>query len=74
VECSDPPRAAALLAQAGHAVQQADHLLRVDAPATEAAAINRQLVLAGIDVHALVARHDSLERFFALATGEAQPA
>lgn len=74
VECSDPARATALLVQAGRAVKQVDGGLMVDARATEAAAINRELVLAGIDVHALGARHDSLERFFALTTGEGQAA
>ncbi|MDG2526272.1 ATP-binding cassette domain-containing protein [Stenotrophomonas sp. HITSZ_GD] len=71
VECGDPARAAALLAQAGHAAAvEAEGVLRVDAQASEAAHINRLLVTAGIDVHALGARHDSLERFFALATGK----
>lgn len=74
VECSEPARAAALLVQAGRSVSQDDGVLLVDAPAADAAAINRMLVLAGLDVHALAARHDSLERFFALATGEAQAA
>lgn len=74
VECNEPARAAALLVQAGRSVRQDDGVLLVDAPPAEAAAINRQLVLAGLDVHALAARCDSLERFFALATGEAQAA
>ncbi len=70
VECSEPARAVEVLARDGREVTQAEGGLRVDAPASDAAAINRALVLAGIDVQALGARHDSLERFFALATGE----
>lgn len=74
VECSEPERAAALLMQVGRTVTQAGGVLRIDAPSTEAAAINRELVLAGIHVHALGAQRDSLERFFSLSTGKGQAA
>ena len=74
VKCSNPGAAIALLTQAGRSVQQVEDALLVDAPAADAAVINRELVLAGIDVHALAVEQDTLEQFYRLATSKTQAA
>ena len=73
IDCDDRERAIGLLAAMGLAVRDGDDALHVPLDAQPAAAINRQLVGAGIAVHALhPVRADLTRMFFELTdTGAA---